>query len=88
MKNLGKKRKINRRGEGEREREREKGRNDPVVSNTPRRIRRTSNSSADRYEFLVDSRKGGSRRGPEGGRRGNGRGEVEGGWCLWGAGVD
>lgn len=31
---------------------------DLVVSNTPRRIRRTSNSSADRYGFLVDSRRG------------------------------
>jgi len=54
----------------EREREREKGREGSgerkregdsrlVVSSTPRRIRRTSNSSADRYGFLVDSREGG-----------------------------
>ncbi|KAG7202081.1 hypothetical protein KM043_004753 [Ampulex compressa] len=43
---------------------------DPVVSSTPHRIRRTSNSSADRYEFLADSRKGGPQ---------EGSGAVEGG---------
>lgn len=50
-------------------RPRENGRviaDDLVVSSTPRRIRRTSNSSADRYGFLVDSRERGLRQGDTG----------------------
>jgi len=96
--------------EREREREREKGREGSgerkregdsrlVVSSTPRRIRRTSNSSADRYGFLVDSREGGLQQRGGGGsgwkkqrREGVSRGWVprrtrERRWCLWGAGV-
>lgn len=77
---------------GERESERSGGRlrenerviaDDLVVSSTPRRIRRTSNSSADRYGFLVDSREGGFSRGTRGGRsgeEGGRKGERERGW--------
>lgn len=74
---------------------------DLVVSSTPRRIRRTSNSSADRYGFLVDSREGALQQGDTGWKK-RWRGRDERGkrvcewtsrrtrekwWCLWGAGV-
>lgn len=75
---------------------------DLVVSSTPRRIRRTSNSSADRYRVPGGlARKGGLRQGARGGRSNEEGGKRDGGgkgvaewvsaeenerWCLWGAG--
>lgn len=76
---------------------------DLVVSSTPRRIRRTSNSSADRYRVPGGlAREGGLRQGARGGRSNEEGGKRDGGgkgvaewvsaeenerWCLWGAGV-
>lgn len=83
MKNLGKKRKINRRGGRERERE-----------TIPLSVTLPVEYVGPRTRLRIDTsswwtRERGARGGgPEGGRRGNGRGGVEGGWCLWGAGVD